>query len=180
MFPKSGFSEGYKIKNGKNVNDKQININKLEKNSFPNGLVPFIFIYLFYVIFLACVFGIGFSNYKEVFSIKQTWTNSLISISIAPILFNFLWTIGRTGFNDAVSFSLLKFSRFTKIAKIREKVEFYVHEPAIKNVNNLEDFKIFSKKRKQNSTKWFYISWITSIILFVVVLIPCLVVQNIN
>lgn len=179
MFSKSGFSEGYKIKNGKNLTLDKKTKKELDKYSYPNGIVPFIFITIFYIITISCVLGIGFGNLSNLFSNKSVWTNSVISVTILPVLLNFLWMIGRTGFNDVLSFSLLRFSRFAKISKIREKVEFYVHEPAISEVNTLEDFKIFSKNRKKSATKWFYISFVSYLILFTIILVVCLVIQNI-
>lgn len=173
------FSEGYKIKNGKNLFFEK-NKDKKSKNfpkSYPNGMIPFIFISIFFIITISCVFGIGFSQYSDIFSNKKVWTNSLICVSILPFLLNILWLIGRTGFSDILSFSLMKVSRNIKMSKLSEKMHFYASDPAINDVNNLNDYKEYAKIRKKKSTKWFYISLLTYSIIFITLLVVSLIVQ---
>ncbi len=174
-----GFSEGFKVKSGKNLTlkNKKTNGSEIHSNSFPNGIVPFIFISLFFIISTICIFSIGFTKFYPYFCQKKVWTNSLICIGIIPFLFNLLWLIGRTGFANAFSFSLLKFSRFMKVSKLRQKLEFYVYDHAINDVNNFEEYKEFSKTRTQKSKKLFLISFIVYIIIAILCLIIGLAIQ---
>lgn len=174
-----GFSEGFKIKSGKNltIKNKQTKDKNIQANSYPNGIIPFIFITLFFIISTSCIFGIGFSKFYPIFSQKQVWTNSLMCLGIIPLLFNTLWLIGRTGFANAFSFSLLKFSRSMKLSKLRQKLEFYVYDHAVNDVNNFEEYKEFSKTRSEKAKKWFIISFITYSILAILLLIIGLVIQ---
>lgn len=68
-------------------------------------------------------------------------------------------------------YGLVKFMRMIHLDIIKEKVEFYIHEPALNDVNNVSEYKLYCQQRRSYTKKWTYISLLTSAAVFVVTLV---------
>lgn len=152
-------SKGYVVnKNGNNnINKKFVNKKKeYDIRQYPNGFIPFLFLLLFYLIFTTVVLSLGFTN-KDI-SAFYPWYWSTLSSAVAYFLLNVLWWIGRTGNLPTGGFIWMKCSRALKFSKIREKIDFTIHEPAINDVNTDSEFKEYCSIRKEYTKKFFVIS----------------------
>lgn len=166
---KQPLSKGYQIKRvvsttpHHKAGDRQYN-----KNHYPNGIVSFIFLLLFYVIFFCTVLGVGFGQHTLG---SQWWLNSLLGSGVGYFGLNLLWVIGRSGLFEMGGYGLVKFMRMIHLDIIKEKVEFYIHEPALNDVNNVSEYKLYCQQRRSYTKKWTYISLLTSAAVFVVTLV---------
>lgn len=170
---KKYLSQGYSIKKTLNTNHKNNKKNVTdEAKRYPNGVIPFVCLLLFYVIFTIVVLVLGFTNA----SIKQffPWYWSTLSAAIAYFLLNILWAIGRTGFSSVSGYMMMKTARITRMRKIRDKLEYFVNEPAINDVNNMDEYNTYVLERKKYTKKFFYTSLILSGSIFVINLIVSL------
>lgn len=163
--PSKGFKKGYAI-NNKVMTDNQLNkkFQKTNKNHqgkyYPNGMIPFVCLLVFYVITLiTCVTVL--SQMDEVL-FRYHWHTTVISVAFSYLLMNILWAIGRSGFSSGVGYGLMKFGRFVRWSELRTKIEYHGNDPAIAEVNSAKEFNAYCMERKKHTIKWFIISISTS------------------
>lgn len=176
---KSTFSKGYNIKKVITVDNKlQRNYNAASDSSdhikYPNGMAGFVLLLLAYILFIIITLSVGSINFADVFSAQ--WQNTVLGGGIGYFLLNALWFIGRSGLFNLTGYGLTKFGRIIHFDNIKEKVAKFTINSAIKDVNNLADYKTYSETRKDYTKKWYYISLITSTIIAVVSVIIYLIV----
>ncbi len=171
---KKGFKKGYVV--DKVISDNQLNkkFSKSQKKSeeaktFPNGMIPFGFLLLFYIIFLSTCLGIGAT--KESSWFHKNWHTSVLSTAAAYLLMNLLWLIGRTGFLSSAGYGMMKFGRFVRYHELLQKIKLENFDHAINDINTIEEYSEYVIERKQYTKKWFYISLITSAIVLIISLI---------
>ncbi len=177
-----GFKKGYvvdKVMSDNQLNKKFAKADKKNKgaNNFPNGLIPFGFLLLFYLIFLITCLSIGAS--KKVDWFHDNWHVSVLSSGVVYLIMNLLWAIGRTGFLSTAGYGMMKFGRFIRYSELRQKIEFFKEDPAINDVQTLIEYRQYIDERKGYTKKWFIISLSTSGIIFVISLIIWGIVQAI-
>lgn len=164
---KNRLSKGYAINK---INSSSNRMNKTKKEydvrQYPNGFIPFFFLLLFYLIFTIVVLSIGFTDEK--ISSFYPWYWSTLSASVSYLLMNVLWWIGRTGNLPTGGYIFMKCSRAMKLNKIRDKIDFTLHEPAINDVNSNSEFKEYCSIRKNYTKKFFVISITTSFCIFLI------------
>ncbi len=160
-----GFKKGYEV--NKIMSDNQLNkkFSKATKKqdkakSYPNGMIPFGCLLLFYLIFL--IVSLSVMAAKDHVLIKNFWHTSVLSCGMAYLLMNVLWAIGRTGFLSNAGYSLMKFGRFVRFNELRQKIDRFIENPAVEDVETPYEYKEFIGERKKYTKKWFIISLSTS------------------
>ncbi len=101
-------------------------------------------------------YDVGSQIHNNVFG--QNWGDDFVYAAIVCDCLLVFWWLGRQGFTAWARFSILKFNRMFKIRKLREKMQLYVITPALADVTNLEEFKMFEKKRSKSTKAYFKIS----------------------
>ncbi len=177
---KKGFKKGYvvdKVMSDNQLNKKFAKANRKNKDNktFPNGLIPFGFLLLFYLIFLSVCIGLGAT--KEQGWFHDNWHASVVSCGAAYLLMNLLWAVGRTGFLSSAGYGMMKFGRFIRYHELLQKVKIENYDHAIKDVNSAEEYSEYVIERKAYTKRWFYISLITSASVFVISLIIWAIVE---
>lgn len=169
---KTSLQSGYSVKKTLSSNsNKKIKYNKDELiKRYPNGIIPFIFITLFFAISLIVLMSV-----RPKYILDFTWQSILISISATTLCLDVLWIIGRTGLSSIARFGMMKFGRVTKFNKLKEKMNIYEVYQAIEDVGDYDSYKSYLLDRKKYTRKWCCVSMITHTIIFVISLIIFLI-----
>lgn len=176
---KSTFSKGYNIKKVITIDNKlQKSYNSSSDSSdharYPNGMAGFVLLLLAYILFTVITLSVGFTNFGDVFNAQ--WQNTVLGGGLGYFLGNALWFIGRSGLFNLTGYGLTKFGRIIHFDNIKEKVAKFTINSAIKDVNNLADYKSYSETRKDYTKKWYYISLITSTVIAVISVVIYLII----
>lgn len=141
-----------------NQSKKKVDYNN-DKKSYPNGVIPFIFIALVYIIALILALTIkplqneGGSGY-----VVKNWYNIIWYVSGIPMCLIVFWTIGRSGFMSAMRFGMMKLGRQIRYATLKRKIRYKTIHFAVDDVNTIEDWEQYLKHRKVFTKKMFLVS----------------------
>ncbi len=135
--------------------------------NYPSGIVPYIFNW---VIFLTILFvGIFVSN-------KEIKIYSGIIASLFSMSFNAVWWMGRYEFMSGIRYSLHSIAKKMRLLQLKEKIDYKDVFPT-KEFSSDQEFKQYIKERLDFTKKWYFISWITFLILAVISTIVMLVLK---
>ncbi|MGL5246339.1 MAG: hypothetical protein ACRC8C_02095 [Mycoplasmoidaceae bacterium] len=140
--------------NGSKENNQKDHYLKL-----PSGIVPLILNLIFFTILL--LLGIYIPNEKI------GWTDSFVIASYVTFGLDILWLVGRQDFFQDGRFYIFSIWKKSFGWKVKEKV----HSSSTYAKNNIEnsyEYKVFLSKRKNNTTKLFWVSLIIHLILVII------------
>lgn len=172
----NGFREGYvvnKVKHSIDNFDKPVDFDKLE---YPNGIIPFIFLLILYVVGELVVMIVGWQLDPFFY---LTWNRYLISVPGVTLCMNLLWLLSRTGIFNSFGYMSLKFSRILKIDKLKTKINITAINASKEEIKNYEEFTKYVKSRKEHTKKYMYISVSLHLTLFIISTIILLVVGKV-
>lgn len=145
---------------------------KYNPNHYPIGIIPTITITISAIIALICVFVIKpTNNISHKLYLKHQWFNLIFYVLGSVMCILGFWAIGRTGFLSHARYGMLKFSRTIKFDLLRRKIKYKVSYFAIDDVNSVDEWEDYIKKRKKSTKKVFLITLTVYSSLFIISLI---------
>lgn len=141
------------------------NNNEINYGKYPNGVFPFIFILLLWVII--SIIGI--------FASKLYWTDALSISSSITLLMNIIWWILRQNFNSRTRYSMKIYGEKLRLNRLKVTEPFNNDEYAINRVDSHDSYKEYIIERTKRTSLFFFISIIVHFCLFIIFLIIVLV-----